>query len=161
MKGVPGLVIRPVAAADGAAAGALAGSPDRAEVRLQAAERGAEDMLVAAVPSGIVGAASIRWSDGCDPPNPWLYGLHVAADTRRRGVGRALMAAAEELARRRGAAHLSLDVDVGEAGAIAFYTALGYTVVRPHRHRWRSLDPRTGAVIAEGTAPTLILRRAL
>jgi ribosomal protein S18 acetylase RimI-like enzyme len=161
MTGVPGLVIRPVTRADGAGVGALTGSPDRAEVRLQAAERGDEDMLVAAVPSRIVGAVSIRWSDGCDPPNPWLYGLHVAADARRRGVGRALMTAAEELARRQGAAHLSLDVDVGEAGAMAFYTALGYAAVRPHRHRWRSLDPRTGAVIREGTASTLILRRAL
>jgi ribosomal protein S18 acetylase RimI-like enzyme len=161
MMRAPGAVVRPAAAADGADVGALVGSPDRAEVRLQAAARGAEDMLVAATPSRIVGAVSIRWSAGCDPPHPWLYGLHVAADVRRRGVGRALMAAAEELARRHGAGHLSLDVDVDEAGAIAFYTALGYFVVRPHRHRWRALDPRTGSVIREGTAPTLIMRRAL
>jgi len=161
MMPAPGLVIRSVTPADGADVGALVGSPDRAEVRLQAAVRGVEDMLVAAVSSRIVGAASIRWSGGCDPPNPWLYGLHVAAEVRRHGVGRALMAAAEELARRRGADHLSLDVDVDEAGAIAFYTALGYSVVRPHRQRWRSHDPPNGAVTREGTAPTLILRRSL
>jgi hypothetical protein len=87
MMPAPGLVIRSVTPADGADVGALVGSPDRAEVRLQAAVRGVEDMLVAAVSSRIVGAASIRWSGGCDPPNPWLYGLHVAAEVRRHGVG--------------------------------------------------------------------------
>jgi ribosomal protein S18 acetylase RimI-like enzyme len=136
----------------------LAGSRDRAEVRLRAAEDGEETMLVAVLASGIVGAASIRWSQGCDPPNPCLYGLHVAAETRGRGIGRALVRAAEELGRQRGADHMSLDVDVDDARAISFYEALGYTVIRHHHHRWRSLDPRTGAVINEGTAPTVIMR---
>jgi ribosomal protein S18 acetylase RimI-like enzyme len=85
----------------------------------------------------------------------------VAADVRRRGIGRALVRAVEDLARQHGAGHMSLDADIDEAGAIAFYQVLGYTVVRPHQHHWRALDPRTGAVIDEGTAPTLIMRRPL
>ncbi|MCW3819177.1 GNAT family N-acetyltransferase [Micromonospora sp. DR5-3] len=130
-------------------------------MRLKAAEHGEEGMLVAVLASRIVGAESIRWSQGCDPPNPWLYGLQVAAEFRGQGIGRSLVRAAEELGRRHGADHMSLDVDVDDARAIAFYEALGYTVVRHHQHHWRSLDPRTGAVINEGTAPTLIMRRLL
>lgn len=158
---IPGVVIRPARSSDLGGVSPLAGSRDRAEVRLQAAEEGGEEMLVAVLASRIVGAESIRWSQGCDPPHPWLYGLQVAADVRGRGIGRTLVRAAEELGRQRGASHMSLDVDVDEAGAIAFYEALGYTVVRHHQHHWRARDPRTGAVTGEGTAPTLIMRHAL
>lgn len=153
--------IRPVAAADLEGVTPLAGSPDRAEMRLRAAELGDDTMLVAQRSGAIVGVASVRWTGGCDPPNPWLYGLHVAPQFLRKGFGRALVRAAEDLARQRGADHTSLDVDIGDTRAITFYQVLGYTVVRPHQHRWRALDPRTGAVINEGTAPTLIMRRPL
>jgi hypothetical protein len=56
-----------------------------------------------------------------------------------------------------GADHMSLDVDEDDARAITF-EALGNTVVRHHRHHWRSLDPAHRAVINEGTAPTLRAR---
>ena len=158
---VPGLLIRPAEAADLDLVTPLAGSRDRAETRIRAAGRGDDSMLVALLADAIVGAASIRWTGGCDPPNPWLYGLYVAAEVQRRGIGRALTRAAEDLARQRGAGHMSLDVDIDEAGAITFYEVLGYTVVRPHQHHWRALDPRTGVLIGEGTAPTLIMRRPL
>ncbi len=94
-------------------------------------------------------------------PNPWLYGLHVAIEVQRQGIGRTLVRTAEELGRRRGADQMSLDVDVDDAIAVTFYGALGYTVVRHHQYRWRSLDPVTAAVIDEGTAATLIMRRPL
>jgi hypothetical protein len=68
---------------------------------------------------------------------------------------------AEESGRRRDADHLSLDVDVEDSRALTFYGSLGYTVVRPHQHRWQSLDPDTGAVLDEGTAATLIMRHQL
>jgi len=118
-------------------------------------------MYVAVLSGGIVGVASIRWVDGCDPPHPWLYGLHVATEVQRMGVGRALVRTAEDVARDRGARQMSLDVDIDDARAIKFYEALGYAVVRNHRHHWRSIDWRTGTVVAEGTAPTLIMRQPL
>jgi ribosomal protein S18 acetylase RimI-like enzyme len=52
--------------------------------------------------------------------------IGVASADRRRGVGRALMAAAEELARSWGAASVVLDVQGFNDGAERFYRALGY-----------------------------------
>jgi ribosomal protein S18 acetylase RimI-like enzyme len=154
-------VIRPAAPGDLDRIAGMAGSADRAEIRLRAAEHGDETMLVAVIDAEVVGVTSVRWSDGCDPPHPWLYGLHVAAGHRRRGIGRALTAAGEDAARERGAAYLSLDVDRADDRALSFYRGLGYRRVREHEHRWRSVDPHTGTVTATGTADTWIMRRAL
>ncbi|MGI5211753.1 GNAT family N-acetyltransferase [Plantactinospora sp. CA-290183] len=139
----------------------LAGSKDRAEVRLQAVERGEESMLVAVLAGNVVGVESIRWRDGCDPPHPWLYGLSVGASARGRGIGRALVEAAEAMCVSSGAESISLDVDVDDARALGFYAHLGYLVIRGHVHRWRSIDPRTRAVVATGHASTWIMRRGL
>lgn len=139
----------------------MAGSRDRAEARLRAAESCDETMLVAVVRGRIVGAASVRWTGGCAPPDPWLFGVHVAAEVQRTGIGSALVRIGEDIARNRGADHMTLDVDVDDARAILFYEALGYAIVQPHQHHWRSVDPRTGAVLNEGWVATLIMRRPL
>lgn len=139
----------------------LAGSADRAEVRVRAAEQGDEEMLVAVTTENVVGVVSVRWQGGCDAPNPWLYGLAVVTSARRRGIGRALVEAVEAAAAVRGADTVSLDVDVADDAAITFYRRLGYLAVRPHEHHWRAIDPRTGEVTGEGTAPTWIMRRQL
>lgn len=154
-------MIRPATARDLDGVAPLAGSPQRAESRLRAAAVGDDSMFVAVLDGRTAGVVSIRWAGDCDPPHPWLYGLHVTADLQRRGIGRALVTTCEGVARDRGATHLSLDVDVDDARANAFYEALGYAVVRAHDHRWRAVDGRTGKTTAEGTTPTLILRRAL
>lgn len=52
--------------------------------------------------------------------------LAVAQEARRRGVGRALMAAAEALGRDRGCAALELDVRADNDEARAFYAGIGY-----------------------------------
>lgn len=64
---------------------------------------------------------------GHDGHRGWLYYLAVAEGHRRRGVGRALVAAAEE----RLAAHVpksQLMVRGDNAGAVAFWEGLGYGV---------------------------------
>jgi ribosomal protein S18 acetylase RimI-like enzyme len=158
---IHGLALRAVTVSDLDDVVPLAGSRDRAQARVQVADRGDESMFVAAAASRLIGVISVRWREGCDPPHPWLYGLYVAPEARRHGVGAALVQVAEAESERRGADHISLDVDVDDTPARSFYEALGYTVVRGHEHRWRSVNPRTGAVTGEGTTPTFILRRRL
>lgn len=62
---------------------------------------------------------------GLDGHRGWIYYLAVAPDCRRRGLGRALMAAAESWLRALGAPKLQLMVREGNDEALAFYEALG------------------------------------
>jgi ribosomal protein S18 acetylase RimI-like enzyme len=55
----------------------------------------------------------------------WLEDLFVASEARRSGLGRALVTAAVERARRRGCRRMELDVDEDNTAALAFYRALG------------------------------------
>jgi len=55
-----------------------------------------------------------------------LYSIAVDQGARGRGLGRRLVAAAEELARRRGAARLRLEVRADNDAAIALYRGLGF-----------------------------------
>ncbi len=80
-----------------------------------------------------------------------LTGLVVAASARGRGVGRALVAAAEAWAGARGFPALRLRSNVIRTGARAFYERLGYRVVkrqnvfvRPLSGRARAADLREG-----------------
>lgn len=55
--------------------------------------------------------------------------IAVTTAARRRGVGRALMAAAHEWARSVGATEVELNVYAFNTGALRFYEELGYAVV--------------------------------
>ncbi|GAA4534402.1 GNAT family N-acetyltransferase [Amycolatopsis samaneae] len=80
-----------------------------------------------------VGVGEIRWN-GCaaaevrasHPGCPEVNGLDVAADRRSRGIGSALLAAAEARARDRGHRRLGLGVDDDNPRAAALYLRLGY-----------------------------------
>ena len=52
--------------------------------------------------------------------------LGVLSSHRRRGVGRALMAAAEEWLRGRGASLVVLDTFLGSPASVQFYDSIGY-----------------------------------
>ena len=58
-----------------------------------------------------------------------LNDLFVAPPARRRGVARALLAAARELARSSGAARIRLSTAKGNAAAKALYAAEGYRLL--------------------------------
>lgn len=57
---------------------------------------------------------------------PHVLLVRVVPDHRRRGLGRALMATVQAKAQQQGAGQVGLQVASQNAGALAFYTALGY-----------------------------------
>ena len=61
----------------------------------------------------------------CNPVSPWLAGLYVAPEHRCQGVGRALVRAIEDQARRRHYCRLYLYTD----NEISYYEQLGWRVI--------------------------------
>ncbi len=71
-----------------------------------------------------------------------VLNVATALEARRRGIGRALMDAAEEEGRARGARLATLEVRRSNAGAIALYRAIGYRQVgiRPNYYAEENED---------------------
>jgi GNAT superfamily N-acetyltransferase len=67
---------------------------------------------------------------GLRGPRGWVGGMGVDPEARRRGAGRALMAALIEQARARAVSRLGLEVLEQNALAIALYESLGFRHVR-------------------------------
>lgn len=67
------------------------------------------------------------WDSLLAAPLYVLYDLYVAPAQRRRGAARALMLAAQDLARARGARKLELSTARGNLAAQALYESLGWT----------------------------------
>jgi ribosomal protein S18 acetylase RimI-like enzyme len=90
-------------------------------------ERGDTKVLLAgAVPDGI---AVLRfrpaiWTEALEC---YLAELYVTPERRGRGVGRALMKAAIDVARRQGADHIDLGTSEDDVAARALYESLGFT----------------------------------
>jgi ribosomal protein S18 acetylase RimI-like enzyme len=64
------------------------------------------------------------WTEALDC---YLEELYVVPDRRGQGLGRALMEAAIELARREGAAHMDLGTGEDDVAARALYESLGFS----------------------------------
>ena len=62
-------------------------------------------------------------------PAPFVEGWYVRPEFRGRGVGRALVRAAEAWARERGDRHLGSDAQVENTASAAAHRALGFRVV--------------------------------
>jgi ribosomal protein S18 acetylase RimI-like enzyme len=89
---------------------------------LRALEGPASTVLAALDGDLLVGTAMV----GHDGHRGWVYYLAVRAADRRRGIGRALMAACEDWVQSRGVPKIQLMVRAGNAEAVGFYAALGY-----------------------------------
>jgi GNAT superfamily N-acetyltransferase len=108
---------------------------ERAAERLSAAmESGASEVLVADVDGAVVGICtvyldieSVRFGR-----RAWVEDLAVHADHRSAGHGKALLDAAKDWARERGATHLELDSGEARADAHRFYER--------ERPSWRSIS---------------------
>ena len=105
-------------------------SPQQVRTQLQAlrGDEPASIVWVAELDGVVVGVASARSFPGIHLAEPvaWLTVLVVDETVRGRGVGRRLVAEAEEWARSRGARRLSLTSAVHRKEAHQFYINLGY-----------------------------------
>ncbi len=94
-------------------------------------------VLVADSPDGIVGRLSLSRDPHPASRHVADLGLMVAADRRRRGVGRALMLGAEDWARDVGVRKLELHVLPHNDAAIGLYESLGYRREGVRRNHYR------------------------
>ena len=96
-------------------------------------------VLVAERPEGgLCGFAEVGtrdYGEGCETsPVAYLEGWYVDSDVQRRGVGRALVAAAERWAVERGLRELASDAELDNDGSIAAHLALGFEEVERAVH---------------------------
>ena len=100
-------------------------------------------VLVAAEQGALAGFAelSIRnVAEGCTSGNvAYLEGWYVEPAFRRRGVGRALVAAAEEWARSRGCTEFASDAEIDNDASAKAHAALGFAEVEQIRCFRKSL----------------------
>jgi ribosomal protein S18 acetylase RimI-like enzyme len=75
------------------------------------------------------GLALLRFRPSVWTPtlDAYLEELYVAPDRRGRGIGRALLQAAIDAARERGAAHIDLNTSEDDTAARALYERTGFT----------------------------------
>jgi aminoglycoside 6'-N-acetyltransferase I len=92
-------------------------------------------VLVAEEPEGrVVGFVHVglrSHADGCDTAHAvgFLEGWYVELSSRRKGVGAALVAAAEDWARRQGCREMASDTWIDAADSQRAHEALGFEVV--------------------------------
>lgn len=83
------------------------------------------------VVTGFVDAGLRSHADGCDPAQPvgYIEGWFVNESHRGRGIGSALIRAAEEWARAQGCVEMASDVLIDNEVSQRAHTGLGYEVV--------------------------------
>ncbi len=81
-------------------------------------------------PTGFVELSLRAYAEGCQSDNvAYVEGWYVVPEARGRGVGRALIEAAEGWARRQGCTELGSDAQLDNAASAAAHRALGFSEV--------------------------------
>ena len=76
---------------------------------------------------GMIELSLRSYAEGCSSsPLPFIEGWFVAEDARRRGIGRALVAAAEAWARERGHREIASDTQLWNTDSQAAHVAVGF-----------------------------------
>lgn len=104
-------------------------------------ERGGQDAGIM-----VVQLADPFWeAQGADDQALWVHSLAVRPVFAKRGLGKALLAFAESLARAKGKGALRLDVIDSNAKLKAYYAALGFSPlgVKPHEGEFIRLLEKT------------------
>ncbi len=148
MKSRYGLEIRAAAAADAQGLSELLTasgygiSPSATADRLEALRQAGGAVLVAADWGPLAGVVALHWyrTLDADQPTAQITTLVVAADERRRGIGRLLIKTAAQTARTAGCAVLELRGAADDLGLRAFCAASGFSqagvnFVRPLRKK--------------------------
>jgi aminoglycoside 6'-N-acetyltransferase I len=95
--------------------------------------RGAHIIFVAEAGGRVVGFLELdarKYAPGCtSSPVPFIEGWYVEPALRKRGIGRALVEAAEERARAEGHFELASDAELENTDGIAAHRALGFKEV--------------------------------
>jgi ribosomal protein S18 acetylase RimI-like enzyme len=86
--------------------------------------RDAEHLLIVEERSQVIGSVMV----GYDGHRGWINYLAVHPDHRREGLGRLLMAEAEQCLRQQGCPKVNLQVRSENTSAVDFYRRLGYAV---------------------------------
>jgi aminoglycoside 6'-N-acetyltransferase I len=132
------MIVRPAEAADRPAWAAMRHRlwDDFDPAELEAELAGLEALetpyvaLVAEADGELLGFAEVSMrsvAEGCPPgPAAYLEGIWVEPEHRRRGVARALLAAAEAWARERGLTHLGSDALLDNAASHTWHRAAGF-----------------------------------
>lgn len=104
-------------------------------------------VLVAETPDGVVGRLSVARDPHPASEHVADLGVMVAREHRRRGIGRALMTAAEDWAREVGVRKLELHVFPSNEAALALYESLGYEREGFRRAHYRRGDEFLDAIL--------------
>ncbi|MFF5174774.1 GNAT family N-acetyltransferase [Micromonospora sp. NPDC000089] len=77
-----------------------------------------------------VGMVWLHFEEKSDGPHAFGYDFEVLPELRRKGYGRTIMRAAEQICRERGVVSIGLAVFGDNLGARALYEEMGYEVTR-------------------------------
>lgn len=132
----------------------------RAAWREQALRAGSGEVcfLVAEADGQVVGKAVVDWTHNVDG-SAWLWMFSVHPDFRSRGIGRRVLAEAEERATLRGCPAVEMAVDDDNPHARDLYVREGYTVARPYVDEYEYSEP--GGANIRVSSPGVLLRKAL
>lgn len=102
--------------------------------RMRRQQEGRGALLVALLAGDPVGKVYLRWEEADEPEIrlwlpavPLLNRLQVHRDYRNRGIGTAIVEAAEEHLRKRQHTRIALGVELSNVRAIKLYERLGFT----------------------------------
>jgi ribosomal protein S18 acetylase RimI-like enzyme len=91
-------------------------------------------LLVGEIAGSVVGLVWVGLAPA-ERPGWWIYDIEVVPAQRGRGYGRALLAAAEREAQRRGAESIGLNVFGGNDAARGLYVSSGYEVAATYMRK--------------------------
>ena len=102
--------------------------------RCRAASTNHQSPITSHFPSRVVGFVQVgprSHADGCDTSRPvgFIEGWYVVPDCRRQGIGRRLLAAAEDWASNQGCEEMGSDTQIDNEISQTAHWALGYQVV--------------------------------